>query len=287
MTELLEPRFLAALERLQLGTRRRLTGRFGGEHRSLRHGTSLDFADYREYRPGDDFRRIDYPLYARTDQLFIRLFEAEDDVAVRLVVDRSASMRFHGKLPTAVRLAAVLGFVALVRRDVVTLSVFPDGGAPRRYTGRHATGALFTDLGALDPAGRAEIGAEAAAVVAAAATRGLTVIVSDLLGPGWETAIDRLPGRGDSVVVLHVLAPEELRPSVVGDLELEDAETGEQLSVSLSPAAANRFAASAEAWLERVAGRCRRRGIAYSRISTTDDLEDVVLRGWRDEGVLR
>ena len=95
---LLAAHVLARLERMQLGTRRKLAGRFSGEHRSPRHGSSLDFADYRDYHPGDDFRRIDYPLYARTGNLFIRLFEAEDDVTVRIVVDRSASMGMHGLL---------------------------------------------------------------------------------------------------------------------------------------------------------------------------------------------
>ena len=111
--ELLPAALLAQLERLQLRTRRRLAGRFAGEHRSPHFGTSVDFADYREYHPGDDFRRIDYPLYARTGHLFIRLFEAEDDVTVRIVLDRSASMGFHGKLDQAARMAAAIGFVAL------------------------------------------------------------------------------------------------------------------------------------------------------------------------------
>ena len=123
--ELLPATLLAELERLQLRTRRRLAGRFAGEHRSPHFGTSVDFADYREYHPGDDYRRIDYPLYARTGHLFIRLFEAEDDVSVRLVLDRSASMGFHGKLDQARRMAAAIGFVALLRRDTVTLHTEP------------------------------------------------------------------------------------------------------------------------------------------------------------------
>ncbi len=111
--ELLPLDLLAQLEQLQLVTRRRLAGRFAGEHRSPNFGSSLDFADYREYHPGDDYRRIDYPVYARTGQLFLRLFEAEDDVTIRILLDRSASMGFHGKLEQAIRLAAATGFVAL------------------------------------------------------------------------------------------------------------------------------------------------------------------------------
>src|SRR4051812_42820021 len=143
---LLDPGLLARLERLQLATRRPLAGRFSGEHRSRRHGTSLDFADYREYHPGDDFRRIDYHLYARLDVLLLKLFEAEDDITVRLLVDTSASMASGGKLEQACRVAAALGFVALVRRDVVTLHTFPFEHASPRFSGRGATVPLFAAL---------------------------------------------------------------------------------------------------------------------------------------------
>src|SRR5262245_45070016 len=102
---------MARLERLQLGTRRRLSGQFAAEHRSPRHGTSLDFADYREYHPGDDFRRIDYDLYARLDVLLLKLYEAEDDLTLRLLIDTSRSMA-GDKLVQAERIAAALGFVA-------------------------------------------------------------------------------------------------------------------------------------------------------------------------------
>ena len=86
------------MEALQLGTRRRLAGHFAGEHRSVRHGSSIDFADYRQYNPGDDFRRIDYFLYARLGVLNVKLFEAEEDLHLRLLIDTSASMAAGDKL---------------------------------------------------------------------------------------------------------------------------------------------------------------------------------------------
>jgi uncharacterized protein (DUF58 family) len=284
---LLSPRLLARLERLQLGTRRRLEGKFSGEHRSARYGSSLDFADYRDYHPGDDFRRIDYALYARTDQLFIRLFEAEDDLVMRLVVDRSTSMGFHGKMAMAARLAGALGFVALTRRDAVNLQTFPATGLPRRFTGRHGTGALFNSLSALAPDGGTDLDAAAADVIARSGPPGVTVVVSDLLSPTWETALDRLPARGGEIAIIHVLASEEIDPTMIGDLEIEDAETGEQVAVSLAADTIRKYREETAAWLERVAGRCHRRGIAYSRVLADADLETVLFRGWRNEGLLR
>ncbi len=284
---LLSADVLARLERMQLGTRRRLAGRFSGEHRSPRRGSSLDFADYRDYHPGDDFRRIDYSVYARTDQLFIRLFDAEDDASLRLVVDTSGSMGFHDKLLAAARLAAALGFVGLVRRDVVTLHTVPGNDRPRRFTGRHATAPLLTTLAGLDASGGSDLDAAAGQVLAHTGPPGVTVLFSDLMSPSWETAIERLPARGGEVAVVHVVARAELEPELFGDLELEDAETGEQIAVSLSSAARQRYVEATAAWLDGVAARCRRRGVAYSRVLADDDIADVLFRGWQREGLLR
>jgi uncharacterized protein (DUF58 family) len=285
---LLEPRLLARLERLQVGTRRRLGGQFAGEHRSTRRGTSLDFADYREYHPGDDFRRIDYQLLARLDVVLLRLFEAEDDLVVRLLVDTSRSMATGDKLLQAQRIAAALGFVGLVRRDAVTLHTFPGRAAgPPRFTGRAGGPALFQHLEALNADGGTEIVAAATDLLSRPGPPGLTVLISDLLTPDWAPAITRLPARGGDLVVVHVLAATELEPDLVGDLELIDVETGRSVAVSLSAATLREYARLATAWTDDIALRCRQAGAAYVRLIDTDDLETVLLRSWRDAGVLR
>ena len=144
---------------MQLVTRRRLAGALAGEHRSTRHGSSLDFADQREYHPGDDFRRIDYHVLARLDQLLIRLYEADDDLVVRLVVDTSASMAHGGKLRQAARLAGALGFISLTRRDVVSVHTYPLERPAPRFRGRNASSALFAHLAELTASGVTEFGA--------------------------------------------------------------------------------------------------------------------------------
>lgn len=286
---LLEPQLLARLERLQVVTRRRLAGQLSSEHRSIRHGETLDFAEYREYHPGDDFRRIDYQAWARLDQLLVRLFEAEDDLTVRLLVDTSASMRDR-KLSQAVRVAAALGFVALVRRDVVTLHTFPlDRPAPR-FTGRHATHALFQhleDIAATGATGTTPFAAAARDLLSRPGPRGLTVVVSDLLTPEWTEGLDRLPARGGDLVVVHVLAADELRPSLVGDLDLVDSETGTRVAVSLSTDALRRYEQLALAWADGIARRCQQLGAGYVQVLDDDDLEQVLLGRWRTAGILR
>jgi uncharacterized protein (DUF58 family) len=284
---LLAPRLLAQLEQMQMLTRRRLAGRFSGEHRSTRHGTSLDFADEREYHPGDDYRRIDYPLYARTGQLCIRLYEAEDDLSVRILLDVSASMGHHGKLDQAKRLAAAVGFVALTRRDVVTLHLEPAQRPAQRFNGRNAIGALFDTLVRLQPSGLTDLRSAAGDVLARPGPAGTTVVISDLLTPSWEGAIDRLPARNGDITVLHVLARDEIEPGLIGDLDVVDSESGDAVSVSLSPDTLRDYRAVVDRWLLEAASRCRTRGAAYLRVMADEQIEDVLLRGWREQGLVR
>lgn len=287
MTDLLEPRLLTQLERLQLRTRNRLAGRFAGEHRSTRFGNSLDFADQREYHPGDDYRRIDYAVYARTGQLFIRLFEAEDDLHLRILLDVSASMGHHDKLLQAKRLAAAIGFLALTRRDTVTLHLEPALRPPQRFSGRHAITALFRTLEALEPTGNTDLRSAAADVLARPGPAGATVVISDLLTPSWEPAVDRLPARGGDVTVLHVLATEEISPTIIGDLDVVDAESGEHVPVSLSHDSVKSYREVVDRWLLEAAARCRSRGAAYQQVMADELIDDVVLKGWREHGVVR
>jgi uncharacterized protein (DUF58 family) len=285
--ELLPSSLLAQLERVQLATRRRLAGRFAGEHRSTRQGTSLDFADYREYHPGDDYRRIDAAVFARTGQLFLRLFEAEDDVSLRIVLDVSASMGYHGKLRQAARISAAVGFLALVRRDVVTLHLHPATRPARRFAGRHAVNPLFAALAEVEPAGSTDLAASAAEVLAQTGPVGITVLVSDLLTPSWEAAIDRLPARGGETIVLHVLAAEELTLDLRGDLDVVDAESGAHVPISVTHDRIREYEDVVAAWLDEAAARCRSRGATYHRVLADEPVEDVLLRGWREQGLVR
>lgn len=288
--DLLDPGFVARLGRLQLGTRRPLSGHLSGDHRSRRHGSSLDFADYRDYHPGDDFRRIDYNLMARLDIVAIKLFEADDDLHVRLLVDTSASMASGDKLLQARRIAAALGYVALVRRDSVSVHTIGSGSsgliAPR-FRGPSAAAGLFSHLGSLTAGGPTPFVAAAADLLSRPGPAGLTIVISDLLTPEWTEAIGRLPARGADLIVVHVLGRDEVDPDEVGDFDLVDAETGSRVPVSLSETTLNAYREIVTGWLDEVAGRCRSVGAGYVRVLADEDIEPLILGAWRDAGVLR
>ncbi|MEM9654752.1 MAG: DUF58 domain-containing protein [Actinomycetota bacterium] len=279
-----DPELLGALERLQLRTRRPLAGLISGEHRSKRYGSSLDFADFREYQQGDDFRRIDYQTLARLDQLLIRLYEAEDDLVVRLVIDTSASMGLDNKLRRATELAAAIGFVSLTRRDVV--SVHTLSGRPARFSSKSAWPRLIMHLESLHAAGPGSLVGTATELLTRSGPNGLTVLISDLLDDQWEPALNRLPARGADLAVVQVLGRGELDPEVLGDVDLVDVETGRRMPMSLTDGAIARYETRRDEWLARINNRVAALNASYTMIPADADLRTVLLGSLRAGGLV-
>jgi len=283
---LLSPALMARLETLQLANRHRLAGRFGGEHVSTRHGNTVDFSDFREYHPGDDFRRIDYHVLARLDQVLIKLYEADDEVTVRMLVDTSASMEVGGKLEQAKRLLAAIGFVALTAHDAVSVRTFPERARPPRFAGRPAVPAMLSYLEGLGAAGETPFARAAGHLLSQSGLPGITVVASDLLTPDWQSLVG-LRATGSDLVVLHVLCEEDATPEYSGDLELVDSEVGERLTVSVTDEVSRSYRERVERWRMEVASVTRSTGATYMQVDSREDIEDLLFKTWRRAGVLR
>jgi uncharacterized protein (DUF58 family) len=283
---LLSPALMARLESLQLGSRHRLVGRFGGEHVSRRYGNTVDFADFREYHPGDDFRRIDYHVLARLDQVLIKLYEADDEIVVRFLIDTSASMAVGGKIRQAQHLCAALGFVALTAHDSVSVHTFPSRGPAPRFAGRAAVPAFLEYMGELEADGLTPFAESAGHLLSQTSLPGLTVVASDLLTPEWRSLVG-LRSAGSDVTIVHVLCEEDLDPDFSGDLELVDAELGDRLTVSVTDDVASSYRVRVREWRDTVARTARGTGATYLPIDARDDVEKMLLQKWRDSGVLR
>jgi len=287
---LLTPELRARLERLAIAERRRLRGMWAGRHRSMRLGESLDFADYREYNPGDDFRRIDYNLWARLGVVLVRLFEAEDEMPLQVVVDTSASMDFGTKFETAQTMAAVVAFLGLASGERVRLVTVPAPGrkALQGPWARHVGSwpRLEQWLEALEPEGGTDLPAAARLMAAPGAHRGPIVLISDLLADGWQAAVDLIGTRGGGVVI-QVLAPEELNPDLTGDLTLRDVETKAEVAVSISGDAADRYRSRLDEFLAEAAGRARRVGMDHILVTAEPGAVDRALLDLVAAGVVR
>jgi uncharacterized protein (DUF58 family) len=286
VTSLLSPALMARLESLQLNSRHRLMGRFGGEHKSKRYGNTVDFADFREYHPGDDFRRIDYHVMARLDQVLIKLFEADDEITVRFLVDTSASMAVGDKLMQAKRLTAAMGFVALIAHDSVSVHTFPARGAAPRFAGRAAVPGFLAYVESLEATGLTPFAEAASHLLSQGGLPGLTVVLSDLLTAEWGSLV-QLRSAGSDVTILHILSEEDLDPEFSGDLELVDTELGERLTVSVTDDVAASYRSRVRAWREEVARTARGTGASFQPVGAEEDIESLLLQSWRETGVLR
>lgn len=286
---LLDPQLRARLERLALANRTRLRGVWGGRHRSTRLGESLDFADYREYNPGDDYRRIDYNLWARLGVVLIRLFEAEDEMPLQIVIDNSRSMDFGEKFPVAQQLAAMVTYLALISGERVRLATVPEPGAAGLVGpwARHVSSwpKLEKWLEELEPDGGTDL-VGASRMVASTVSRGPVILVSDLMQEGWRQAID-LFGTARGGVVLHVLSPGELDPDLTGDLTLRDIETRLEVPVSMSGDAVDRYKERMQGFVGDAAKRCRRVGLEYVLATAQPGAVEHALRAMVSGGVVR
>jgi uncharacterized protein (DUF58 family) len=279
ITEILSPDFLRELEVLRRRLEVRARSGASGEHTARRRGGSAEFQEHRAYAPGDDLRRIDWAAYARTGEPVLKLFRAEEDVVVRLLCDASASMQ--DKLDVARRVAAAIGYMTLAGSERAQVLVAGEGlrrqHAPAR--GRDGVPTLLRSLASMESHGATDLARAVDAVIERSKRAGMLTVVSDFFDPGPVTrALGRAVQAGHDVALVQVVSPDEVEPSFEGDWELEDAETGALLQVTMD-------AAALQAYVLRFAGLCeelrafaRRHRAVYLRVRTDEPLEPAVRR---------
>ena len=289
MTEaLLAPAFLRELEILK--RRLEIQARSGGigEHTARRRGSSAEFHEHRPYEPGDDLRRIDWLAFARSGQPVTKLFRAEEDTMVRVLLDASASLDFGtpSKLETARRVAAAVGYLALSggqRSELWVARVSSAGRLPFERTpsrrGRAGITALLRDLSRVTPSGTADLGAAVRGIVEYAPRPGLIVLVSDFLDPGPVTSALALSrASGHDLALVQILDAAELEPELEGDLALVDAESKQTLDVTADGAAIEAYLLRITGLIEELRAFARRHGATYVRGLSDEPLLALVRR---------
>lgn len=305
-TALLPPELLRRLEQIQLLAARRAKSTARGERRSRARGVSVEFADYRNYVVGDDLRHLDWNLFGRLDRLFLKLYEEERELPVRIFLDASESMNFGTprKFDFARQVAAAMGYVALCGFDRVSFHVFPDPqaqdsqalmaynqqmavrGALRSVRGKKSAMQFFTNITALTSGGAADFNAALKRGALEARQTGVAVVLSDFLDPnGYEAGLTALVGRGFQVHAVQLLSPEELEPSTFGDLRLIDAETGAQQEVTFGKYRLKAYQQSVASFIQRLREYCQSRGIQFFSVSSATDLSDLLLKQLRESEV--
>ncbi len=287
---------LRKLNQLTLVASRLRSGAIKGERRSSKRGSSVEFADYRDYAPGDDLRRLDWNIYARLDRPFIKLLEEEEDLAVHILLDGSKSMDWPPeadsalhKFRYAVRLAAGLGAVALAAGDSLSVGFLQNGRVAAEFgptRGQAALARLFRFLEGLEPGGQTDLDAALKAYSITPRRAGLLVLISDLFDSAQDNLLRHLR-QPHETVLLHLLAPDELNPPLAGDLQLVDSETGSSQEVSLDGGLRSLYRERAQAWIQSIQADCRKQSARYLNIVTDRPWEQVILREMRQAGMVK
>ena len=282
----LDPVVLSAIHDLELVARVTVEGALSGLHRSPFHGYSAEFSQYRHYRPGDDFKYVDWKLFARTDRVYTKQFRETTNVRVQIVVDASASMGFRGvsgvaKLDYARMIAAGFSHLVVGQGDAVGLVVHDQ--RIRHYVGarggRTHLRSILTTLSGVTATGATASAAALRRAVDLLRTRGVLVFISDLYDDedAADSELKRAARIGHDVIVFQVLTPDEVLLTVRGATEFEDMETGRTVLAGEGSAAAynSRIAEFLRRWRER----CAAYGIDYV-LARTDAPLDATLRSY-------
>ncbi|TMC62473.1 MAG: DUF58 domain-containing protein [Chloroflexota bacterium] len=279
----LEAEVLQRLDSLALLTRRPMASGRPGRRRSPLAGSSMEFADYRRYAPGDDFRRIDWRAYARLERLFLRVFEAEENLTVTVLVDCSDSM-YYGNPPKATlatSLAAALAYVALKCEDTVIVGTLTDKLAAYRRagSGKHAVWSVGEFLSRLPRSGTTDLNRALYDLGRIVTRPGLTIVISDFLAPGgYQAGIRAVRQLRQEVALLQILAPDELEPDIQGDWRLQDSEGVGNIDVSISPAVLQAYRQRLATFTQELTTFAHTYTMTYTMIPSDTTVIDVVQR---------
>lgn len=286
------PATLSWLTRLRFVTRKRKRGGSWGERRSTRRGVGLEFADYRDYTPGDDPRRVDWNLYARLDRPYVRLYEEEEDLSVAVLLDGSPSMAWGeaeaARWPAAQRLATALGALALLSGDSLSGARLPGSTAWGPARGRGRVPEWQRWAADLTPTTASALGPALRALAARPGRPGLLLLLTDGYDPeGLAAGLAALAARGHEVCLLHLLTPDELAPTLRGDLRLVDIESGGKREVTLDRAALEAYARRLQRWQGELRALAGKHGGRYALVQTELPLRRVFLETLRSAGIVR
>lgn len=295
---------LESLQRLAIASQRVQTGGFAGEHRSKLRGVSPEFADFKSYSPGDDFRRVDWNLYARFDELFVRLSEVTTDLSVHFLLDASASMDWRSRedLPTKFRFArqitGAIGYIALWRFDRVLATPFNErvlaGFGPGH--GRSEVGPLIRYLTEWRAGGRTDLPEVVARYLHQHPRPGLMILLSDLLSSEtaeFRAALREIRARGWEVTIIQVVDDGELQPAAffagsdsAEPVTIVDSESGGSLMITPNRSTLERYEETVTAWLDEIEATCSEGGARYLRLATSEPIGAVVMRQLHRRGLL-
>jgi uncharacterized protein (DUF58 family) len=280
---LFDAEFMRKLETLRLLARKVFRSPQQGERTTLRRGTSLEFSDYRRYHPGDDFRYIDWNVFSRLDRLFLKVFTAEEDLTVHVLLDASQSMHLGvpPKLDYARHVAAALSYIGLNNLDRVGVVSFADElGTPMPpQRGRQQIFAMFRYFEALQSHGGTHLNRVLSNYARQSTRTGLAIVISDVFdAQGYERGLDALAYSNFDVLLIQLVDESEINPQFDGALRLHDIESAQQRRLTVNRRLLEAYRQKVADYFAQIEAFCAKRNIEYLRASTAVPFEDLVLQ---------
>jgi uncharacterized protein (DUF58 family) len=278
---LIDQKFLEKLERLTIHWQKSFPGLVGGHNVSRFSGAGQEFLDHRHFHYGDDLRAVNWRAYMRLEKLFLKMFQIEPRIPVRLLIDTSASMSTGAaaKFEFARKLAAALCYVGLVRLDTICIQPFREslGDSFQCSGGRHRFVSAVNFLTKLEVTGNTSYFQVAREFVSNYPQRGLAIIISDFLdNEDAEKPLQYLAEFGHELLLIHLWAPEDREPQWDGELDLIDAETGDHMEMDLDVGSRASYTAAFDEYARRLQVMAQRNGGRYVGLPTAMPLEDAI-----------
>lgn len=278
MAKIIDSQFLGLLEQLTLKIRLALKNSQMGSRRSSATGSSVEFSDYKEYMPGDDFRRIDWNALARFEKVFVKLFMEEQESPVTVFLDQSDSMGMYDKRETSVKVAATFAYLALAEYDTTSMLVFNEG-IQAQLTGLRGKSA-FNRLVSLLENGTTSGHTDLYRTVSGwqgKLRKGVTVIVSDFMyDHRLEEVMALLAFKKQKVILCHVLGSEELKPVIDENVRLTDMETGQYMNLDAGTSVTSIYQRAMTAYMKEIESLCAKYRAEHIVVDTSQPIENFI-----------
>jgi len=295
---IIDENFLSRLEAVSMHMQNPMRGYFGGTHRTKSYGSTVEFADFREYALGDDIRRIDWNLYSRFEKYFIRLFVDEKQMHIQIFLDGSASM-YKGdpdKAVYALRTAAALAYLSVRNMDKTSVRLVKGSNAETVGGVMSGKAAFYRSMSELDKTqfrGSADISQAIKTCLDPGYDDGLTVIISDFLSDSdYKKAIDFLLYRHRQVMLIQVLSPEEVEPKYNGRRQLLDSEAGDilddrNMKMRITRASLKVYKQALNDYVQEIKGFCSSRGVPFFSVCSNEPVENLIFGRLNELEVVR
>lgn len=290
--DLLDAELMKKIERLSIASRKTFPGSMKGKRRSPKRGSSVEFADYRDYQLGDDFRFIDWNIYARLDKLLLKTFVEEENIYIHILLDVSRSMAFGApsKLDYGKRIAATLAYIGLVELDMVAVATFSDSlsGQLHPVRGKNSIFSLLDFLENIKPLQETRMDEALKRYALTVTHPGVAIVISDFLVPhaNYEAGLKALIHKNFDVNVIQIMSEDELHPPLSGELKLQDAETGETKEVTITDKMMKKYEERLTNLFHDLNQLCMRNNSTYIQVNTNLHFEELILKVLRRERIL-